>query len=716
MSTKADLAGTWGLFRDERGFTTVGMVLALLITLSLLFSTAQVYRIASVSADVQNVADAAALAVENEVAEFMVAVRVCDAVVLSLSLTGVAALGLGVAALCTPTTAALSEALCTAGRDVLKARDSFAENAAEGLDRLQRLLPFFAAANGASVATANDGGPLSSSYLCLAILVPWTGEDREIASAGAGEGLAQAIEAESDELGRFGEEAERAAERSNIEKERGFLRDCGAAPGYCMYERAASLSELPAAENPRYHTVDTWSFSVALERAKAYYRCRLSEEAPECDTVEESARSALRARFYAFAAEEVGKGYVHETADSFDALFPRLPSNTEELRATKLYTEPVYPISESGEGLTMHAWSGCPSASGSSSHGSIAQMESGTYVTCQHCGFTAASLGKVAAASTSIENGFEFHYEAVADACDSYKKARSELDPLSSTVKEKAGSLFDRCFEVLEQLAGERIDSSPPGRFGVVAFVVANASDAPTSGFESSFVSAGEGLGARVALSAATLLSDSTEEGKDILSSFLDSLADEGTVAVGMADVVLECWSSILHAYLEGQKAVDEALGQAVEAIPFASASGLGTWASESFCATVSALGLEPAKLDALKPVLVNSAHVASADDTPFSVRLLSVKERALSYPSESTDVFLSVVDHVEKSVLETISFADGRVPIASIEVIGEGGPSIPITIALPPAVKSLASGFVESVIGEIKSVYVRVSGVRVWE
>ena len=92
----------FGLFRDEDGFTTVGVALALLVTLALVFTSAQVYRVSSASADVQDVADAAALAAENEVAEFMIAVRVCDAVVLSLSLTGAAPAGLGVAALCTP--------------------------------------------------------------------------------------------------------------------------------------------------------------------------------------------------------------------------------------------------------------------------------------------------------------------------------------------------------------------------------------------------------------------------------------------------------------------------------------------------------------------------------------------------------------------------------------------------------------------------------------
>lgn len=92
-------------FHDEEGMTTVGMVLALLVTLALVFSAGQAYRVGSASSEVQNVADAAALAAQNEVGEFMIVVRVCDAAVLSLSLTSLVATGLGVAALCTPSTA-----------------------------------------------------------------------------------------------------------------------------------------------------------------------------------------------------------------------------------------------------------------------------------------------------------------------------------------------------------------------------------------------------------------------------------------------------------------------------------------------------------------------------------------------------------------------------------------------------------------------------------
>ena len=185
-------------FHDEEGMTTVGVVLSLLVTLALVFSAGQAYRVGSASSEVQNVADAAALAAQNEVGEFMIVVRVCDAAVLSLSLTSLVATGLGVAALCTPATASASETLLKAGRDVAYARDRFAEKAADGLDRLQRLLPFLAAANAASVASANNGA--SSSYVALALLVPASGKKIAVDGAAELEDVAEAVGDEADEV------------------------------------------------------------------------------------------------------------------------------------------------------------------------------------------------------------------------------------------------------------------------------------------------------------------------------------------------------------------------------------------------------------------------------------------------------------------------------------------------------------------------------------
>lgn len=701
-------------FRDEEGMTTVGMVLALLITLALVFSAGQAYRVGSASSEVQNVADAAALAAQNEVGEFMIVVRACDAVVLSLSLTSLVATGLGVAALCTPATASASETLLKAGRDVAQARDRFAEKSADGLDRLQRLLPFFAAANAASVASANNGA--SSNYVALAVLAPAAGEEISVDGAAELEEVGAAVGDEADEVRQAADEAERAAERANEAKLRAFEHDCGLEPSYCMYERAATLAGMQGAENPLFKSVDAWSFSVALKRAQAYYPRRLAAEAPEGASVEEQARSALRTRFYAFAVEEVGRGYVREGDGSFDASFPRLPRNTAEMRATALYTEAAYPCTVDEEGhATAHAWAGCPAAAGAGSYVSIAQTEAEPFAECPECGFSAASMGKVAAASSSIENGFEYHYDAVAQAADDYVRARAELDPLASEVKRRAGGLFDQVKSALGKVAGKRLSAQPPGRYGVVALVANTASAPAAGGFGSPFVRGGGTLGARAAVSAATLVADSSEEGATVVSSLLDGVRGQGGAAVGALGAVLDCWSGLLDAYARGQEALDEAVSTSLDGLPLAGASGLGTWAAGALREAVRAAGLAPAELDALKPVLVNSAHVAARDDGAFGARLLSLKKQAIAHPLGSNDVFSSIVGSVEAEAVEGIQGFDGTVEIAVIE-LWDGGPSVPVEIALPPAAKDAAADLVQRVADALRGVYAQVTGVRIWE
>lgn len=701
-------------FHDEEGMTTVGMVLALLVTLALVFSAGQAYRVGSASSEVQNVADAAALAAQNEVGEFMIVVRVCDAVVLSLSLTSLVATGLGVAALCTPATAAASETLLKAGRDVAHARDRFAEKAADGLNRLQRLLPFLAAANAASVAAANNGA--SSNYVALAVLAPSAGEEISVDGAAELEEVGATVDGAADEVRQAADEAERAAERANEAKLRAFEHDCGLNPSYCMYERAATLAGMSGTENPLFRSVDTWSFSVALKRAQAYYPRRLAAEAPADGSVEEQARSALRTRFYAFAVEEVGRGYVHESDDSFDASFPHLPKNTAEMRATTLYTEAVYPCTVDEEGrATAHAWAGCPAAAGAGSLVSIAQTEAESYAECARCGFSAASMGKVAAASTSIENGFEYHYEAVASAAEDYEKARAELDPLANEVKRRAGGLFDEVRNALGKVAGKRLSAQPPGRYGVIALVANTGSLAASDGFGSSFVRGGGALGARAAVSAATLVADSSEEGATVVSSLLDGVKDQGGAAVGALGTVLDCWSGLLGAYAQGQEALDDAVSSSLDGLPLTGASGLGAWAAGALREAVRAVGLAPAELDALKPVLVNSAHVAARDEGAFGARLLSLKEQAIAHPLGSNDVFATIVGTVETEVVEGIQGFDGSVEIAVIE-LWDGGPSFPVSIALPQAAKDAASDLVQRVADGLRGVYAQVTGVRVWE
>ena len=263
---------TRDLFRDEHGFTTTSMVMSLLITLSLIFTAAQVYRVNSASAEVQDVADAASLAAENQVAEFMLVARFCDAVVLSLSLTGISAIGLGVAALCTPVTAKVAGKLLDAGKKVLEVRDKFSRRAINALNKLQKALPYFAAACAASVARANNDASSGSSYLGIAVLVPTKGQELHSVSDDKAEELAEDAEDKEDEIKDEAKEAEEAAKEANQSKQRAFEHDCGNYPDYCMRERASTLAGLSGSSNPSYASVDTWSFSVALSRTRAYYQ------------------------------------------------------------------------------------------------------------------------------------------------------------------------------------------------------------------------------------------------------------------------------------------------------------------------------------------------------------------------------------------------------------------------------------------------------------
>jgi hypothetical protein len=712
---------TRDIFHDEGGFSTAGMVVALLVTLTLIFSTAQVYQVNSAAATIQNVADVAVLAAENEVAEFYIVAQVCDAVVLSLSLTGIAAYGLGIAALCTPITASFSEILLKAGSDIFKARNHFAEKAASGLNHLQKLLPFLSAANAESVILANCGGSMGASYVGVALLLPFEGEEITVGALSAVEDLEKEVAKNKEELSSEAQEAEEASKRANAEKERAFQHDCGRNPSYCMYERADKLAILDAPQNPLYHTSETWNFSVALKRAQAYYPRRLAREVPMDMSVAEQAHSALRTRFYIYAVEEIEKGYVHEDdGGHFDTYFPKLPKNTTEMKATRLYTEVVYPMSvdDAGEYM-MHAWSGCPVMVSQTDVGlgSIWRMDTGGFATCPSCEFVTSSFGKIAAATSSIETGFEYHYRIVAEAAEAYQKEREAAAPHEQKVKEIADTLFERIKEALEEAISYRLVVKPPGRYGAVVLVANTAQTAASSNFVSSFVEGGDSLGAQAALSAATLVGDSSEEGATVISSLLDGVSNDSGVLVGLADIVLNLWSSLLFAYTKGQHSLEEGIERVVGFIPWASESGLGKWAANTFSDLVKTFSLEPANLEALKPALVNSAHVLAADDSPFAAQLLSVKQHYIALDgSGSDDLFSTAITQIEAAALESVEALDGEITIANIELLGEGGPSIPITIALPPPIKAAASNLISTAANKLKDTVSSWSGIRRWE
>ena len=556
----------------------------------------------------------------------------------------------------------------------------------------------------------------------------------DAAEAVAMAGIAMEADEEADEIKENAEKAEEAAQEANRSKERAFLHDCGYYPDYCMYERAAHLAGLSGGDNPLYYSVDTWSFSVALERARHYYFERYCSETPS-GSVEDQARSALRKRFYDYAIDLLDEGYVSESEDSFEAYFPLLPSNTSEMRSTPLYTEQVYPVTidtketqteieidgvpyiqtTTEQSYVMHAWSGCPNASPVASYGSIRMLEGGGFKECPVCKFRASSMGKVAAASTSIPNGFEYHYREVAREAEAYEQAREEERQPKEEVEKSVSELIQELVDAMKETVDKRIAPEPPGRYGSVAFVVNTGSTSPARGFASGFVSRTGRLGPRAAIAGATLLDEGSDAGSTVLNSVLDNLRDGGGVAIGAAGMVLDAWSWLVCAYGNGQAALQTAIADGLNGLPLVGASGLGTWAADKLKGAIDAVGLQPAEVGALKPVLVNSGHVAAKSESGMA-RLVSIKQRVVAHPMMSTDLFASVLTDAEQTALARINAMGDSFTIASVELLGEGGPAIPITIPIPQPVKDYGLSAVQSLFGRVRSFYIETTGVRIWE
>lgn len=219
-------------------------------------------------------------------------------------------------------------------------------------------------------------------------------------------------------------------------------------------------------------------------------------------------------------------------------------------------------------------------------------------------------------------------------------------------------------------------------------------------------------MGARAAVSGSTLLQEPSDEGRNAITSLLDGFKENG--GFGGAGLVLGVWSASLDAYANGQSALLDAVERVLGSLPLVGASGLGPWASSKFKECMSVVGLEPAEVESLKPVLVNTGHVASASSDEAAGRYLSVKMRVLQNPPSSTDAFSSVLNGVESYVEEGVLGMDS-IKIAEIE-LGVGGPPFVIEVPFPDSVKGSVQSVIQSVFSRLRDIYLQVSGVRVWE
>lgn len=659
---------------DEGGFTTVAVAVALMLSLTLVFAAASAGWVASRSSEVQRVADASALAGANAVAAFSTVAQVLDACVLSLGVTGMVVYGAGLVASCVPGLTAVGAQLCATGGQILEARRGFARSAASGLERLEAALPTLVVANSASCVAANGEDGLS--YVGCALPVPLeSGSDFSALLADADDAPLDGL---SERMRDASLDAQEARERADEALERGWMADCGSRP-HSLHERAGALAGLPSSANPHYPSCETWGFGVPLVRARAYYAARLANERVVGSTPEELTDAACRRAFYEYALGRVRSGSWAEHPDgTVEADLPLLPRNADETRATELYTRVAWPCTDEGGSRTLHSSLDCPGATGGpSGSASLAQLDAGAVSRCPQCQMDVGDLGRVASASTSIENGFEHHWRIIVEASEDYEAARDDLAAAEARTRELAeeGELeFERA---LEQLTTGRPTLRPPGAWGCVAVVARPEGTVVPTELTASFLSSAE-LPAGAAVSAATLAPDESTAENNVLASFFDSLSASDSVFGGALDGVMELWGSLLVGYGSAHGRVAEVGEGFLDRLDGVMGGSVGAWLRDQLGGVMRDLGLEPVDMRLRKPVLTNSRDVLERGD----VEQASAVRDLLSRLPDSA----SVADLARAvGVTPPAALGEGGLTVAELPIPGTGV-SIPLSVDLTGA------------------------------
>ena len=678
------------LFIEDGAYTTLSSAVVILVVLTLLFSSTAAIWSMSRAGDTQVAADSGALAGANVVSSYHTAATVVDASILSLGLAGFATIGTGLVAILIPGAELAAGDMVDTGIEIIKTRNKFAKSASEGLQKLETALPYLVAARATQAVSAQDTD--SVTYTGTALAVPRASES-DFAALEGSEISTDAIKDTSEGLERAAEELQKASEETAKAKERAWLADCGGSDKgsvgscSCMWERAKSLAGLSGIENPHYASSITWEPQVALDRARAYYRSRLASEAPQGLSVEMRAESAARKAFYTYASAEVNRAYITEDGDKVSSIIPLLPRNSDEVRATELYTDAVWPTSVNDGKTYLHYGASCPNYKKGTTNGFASVADYDGQDKCSKCHFGVSSLGAVAAPSTSIENGFEYHFDKFKDAVEDYVKCRNkelELERQTEDEADRASNAFD---QAIKALSGERPRIAPPGRNGVVAFAVSSDVTTPDE-LNSSFNTAVE-LGSRGAISAAVLAPDNATAQNNVLSRFFSTLEERSGGVAGVLDGVMDVWGRLLVGYGDIQGSADELMGEMIDDLGGGSGAlgSIASWLGDTVSASVAALGLEPCDLRLRKPVLTDSANVIKSPGSDIA-GLSKTQDKLRSIPLGVTDP-KALCEALEYQVERTISgtvFTLAEIPLP-------GGGSIPLTVDVATLVGALGGG-----------------------
>ena len=656
--------------RDDGGYTTLAMAVALLVSLTLAFGTAAAQWSLARSADVQEVADAAALAGENCVASFSTVAQTLDACVLTMGLAGVVTCGAGLIVAAIPPLQAKSVAIMDAGRKVLQARKDFARSAAKGLKKLEGALPALIMANSASCAAANSAGGVS--YVGMAVPFPQTSQsdfsflEDDLDS--------EEMEQDARDLAEESAKKEEAHERAEEAKERAWRADNVNDP-MCLWSRSQSLAGMSPALNPHYESMDGWTFEYARIRARNYYARRYALEPQTGATPDELQRSCARKQFYGYAYEAIGRMSCVDTPEEVSMNLDVLPHNADMVRPTRLYTDTVWPCTSEEDGVVLHCSLDCPGATGPFvGSSSLASIDQGATLRCATCLMDVRAMGNVASASTNIDNGFEHYWRIVVEASRAYEPARREEIRAEKAMKEAAEEGRDAFDEAMEILAVDRPKLCPPGAWGCVSVVCRPSTTTIPSELTAAFVS-GTRLPRGAAMAGAVLAPDDATAHNTVLTRAFDGLrAGGGAPALDLVGSITGLWGDLLVGYGSAYGDVSSAAERFLGGVEGVLGEDVATWLRTKLSGLVSAAGFEPADLRLRKPVIINSQTVL---DKAGYTSIAKAREVIQQLPTSREELIALLRSQVEEKL------GSGTFTVCELPIPGLEGVRIPLTIDL---------------------------------
>lgn len=649
----------------------MAMALALLLSLTLAFGTAAAGWSLSRAADVQEVADASAMAGENCVAAFSTVAQVLDACVLTMGLTGVVVCGAGLVVAAIPPLQAYSVNIMHAGKNILQARKDFSRSAARGLKTLEKALPALIMANSASCVSANATG--ATRYVGMAIPFPQTSKSDY--SFLEDHTDVDEMQQEAADLAEASARKQEAHERAQEAKERAWRADNVDSP-LCMQSRAQTLAGLFGWLNPTYPSPDQWEFEYARVRARNYYGRRYAQESPANAGLEELQNSAARKQFYGYAYELVGRMSCVDTDDEVSMQLEELPHNTGMIYDTRLYTDQVWPCTYEELGTVLHCSLRCPGATGPfAGNNSLATIDAGPILRCDLCRMDARAMGNVANASTNIDNGFEHYWRIVVEASRDYELARQDeiaAEREMQRAAEDGKSAFDRA---MEELSVSKPKLCPPGAWGCVSVVWRPSGTEVPATLTGSFLADAQ-LPAGAAISAAALAPDNTTERNTVLARAFDGLrTGRDSLGLDLVGSITGLWSDLLVGYGSTYEQVQNVGGRFLNGVEGVFGERVASWLRGRLSSLVSGFGFEPADLRLRKPVLVNSQTVL---DKAGLSNVAQAREVIQSFPTSPEEL----VQLMRGKVIEYLG-SSGPFTIAELPVPGLEGVRIPLTIDL---------------------------------